>query len=69
MSKHKWTGAEVKALRDRLGMTQDEFAHRIGTSVSVISRWECGKRTPTGLYARALDALAAEGKSGRKKNG
>lgn len=49
----------IRALRSRLGLTQMEMAARIGTTVTTISRWETGARSPTGLYDRALRELAA----------
>ena len=31
-------GAVISALRQRLGMTQEEFAHAIGVTVSTVTR-------------------------------
>lgn len=33
--------------REKLGMTQEEFARTLHTSVSTVRSWEQGKRTPT----------------------
>ncbi len=46
--------AAVKELRRHLGESQQAFAHRMGTAIRTIARWEKG-RTPE---ARALMALA-----------
>lgn len=39
---------DVKAIRNRLGMTQEEFAARFGFSVNTLRHWEQGKRQPEG---------------------
>lgn len=50
---------DIKAIRDRLGKTQAEFAEMIGVSTSTLRNWEQGRRTPEGP-ARALLRVAAE---------
>jgi putative transcriptional regulator len=39
---------DVRAIRTRLGMTQQEFAGRFGFSVNTLRHWEQGKRRPEG---------------------
>jgi putative transcriptional regulator len=39
---------DVRAIRARLGMTQEEFAARFGFSVNTLRHWEQGKRQPEG---------------------
>lgn len=39
---------DVKAIRSRLGMTQQEFAGRFGFSVNTLRHWEQGSRQPEG---------------------
>ena len=39
---------DVRAIRTRLGMTQEEFAGRFGFSVNTLRHWEQGKRQPEG---------------------
>jgi putative transcriptional regulator len=39
---------DVKAIRTRLGMTQEEFAGRFGFSVNTLRHWEQGTRQPEG---------------------
>ena len=52
-------GAEdVRAIRNRLGKSQSEFALMIGVSVSTLQNWEQGRRQPEGP-ARALLKVAA----------
>ena len=39
---------DVKAIRTRLGMTQEEFAAGFGFSVNTLRHWEQGRRVPEG---------------------
>lgn len=64
---------DVRALRDALRMTQEEFAREVGVSFTTVSRWETGRGTPSRLARRQLehlrDSLEAEANadSGRKE--
>lgn len=44
---------DIKAIRERLELSQSEFALMIGVSVSTLQNWEQGRRRPEGP-ARAL---------------
>lgn len=49
---------DVRAIRTKLGMTQEEFAARFGFSVNTLRRWEHGKRRPerpTRAYLLIID--------------
>ena len=46
--------ADVKALRERLAITQAQLAQALGTSVDTIKSWESKRRNPTGLAAKVL---------------
>lgn len=48
----------VRELRQRLGLTQAEFATRLAVPIETIRNWEQGKRLPRGP-ARALLAVIA----------
>ena len=37
------TSVEIRSLRKRLGMTQEEFARHVGVGVASVKRWEMGK--------------------------
>jgi putative transcriptional regulator len=50
---------DVKAIRQKLGKSQTEFARMIGVSVSTLQNWEQGRRRPEGP-ARALLKIASE---------
>jgi putative transcriptional regulator len=39
---------DVRAIRPKLGMTQEEFAGQFGFSVNTLRHWEQGKRQPEG---------------------
>jgi putative transcriptional regulator len=39
---------DVKAIRNKLEMTQEEFAGRFGFSVNTLRHWEQGRRIPEG---------------------
>ena len=39
---------DVKAIRTRLDMTQQEFAGRFGFSINTLRHWEQGSRQPEG---------------------
>jgi putative transcriptional regulator len=52
----------VKDLRDKLIMTQAEFAKMLGVSFTSINRWETGKHEPTISAKRKIRDLC-------KKNG
>ena len=40
------TGATIKTLREKKGLTQAELAHRIGVSDKAVSKWETAKGLP-----------------------
>jgi putative transcriptional regulator len=39
---------DVKAIRTKLDMTQQEFAGRFGFSINTLRHWEQGRRAPEG---------------------
>ena len=56
-------GSPISALRRRLNMTQEEFAHAIGVTVSTVNRWENGHIEPSRLARKAIDGLAAQARA------
>ncbi len=49
---------DVKSIRGRLGMTQQEFAASFWFDVNTIQHWEQGRRVPEGstrAYLRVID--------------
>ena len=51
------SGEDIKALRKRLGLTQDELARMIQCGKKSLSRWENGHGYPSGLVNTLLRAL------------
>lgn len=51
------TPQEIRALRERLHLTQEVFARILGVSFATVNRWENGKTEPSGDYARVLQTL------------
>jgi putative transcriptional regulator len=49
---------DVKAIRGRLGLTQQEFAVRFGFNINTLRHWEQGRRVPEGptrAYLMVID--------------
>jgi transcriptional regulator with XRE-family HTH domain len=49
---------EVKAIRTRLGLTQQRLAEVLNVTQSTVARWEAGTLTVTTRNAMAIDAFA-----------
>ena len=41
---------DVKAIREKLGLTQEELAQKLGVSWSSVARWEAGRGKPMAEY-------------------
>jgi len=48
---------DVVALRQRIGMTQEQFAARFGVSVATLRHWERGDRKPPGPALVLLNVI------------
>ena len=48
------TGKEIKELRYKLGMTQQQFARVVGVTISSVKRWENNKQSPSPLAEQAI---------------
>lgn len=53
----KFSIADVKAIRAKLNVSQQEFADALGTSIDTIKSWESKRRNPTGLAAKVLATI------------
>lgn len=51
------TPMEIRALRQRLKMTQAEFAARVGVGVKAVNNWEGGKVEPRRLALLRLNQI------------
>jgi len=49
---------DIKKLRKELGLTQVEFAERLGVASMTVKRWEAGTARPSQLALRQLCRLA-----------
>lgn len=54
---HTWTPERIKALRQRYGETQQEFALRFRVSLGAVRIWEQGQKQPSGPITVILDLL------------
>ena len=52
--------AVIRDLRNRLHLSQEQFAQRLNVSFATINRWENGRATPQGAARQALDSLIEE---------
>ncbi len=48
---------EIKSVRERLGMTVEEFSVAIGLSSFTIRAWESGVRSPSKLALKQIERL------------
>lgn len=49
---------DVKALREKIGLSQSEFAHMMHVSVKTLQNWEQHRRSPTGPAAALLKIVS-----------
>jgi transcriptional regulator with XRE-family HTH domain len=53
-------GQLVRELRERLGLTQEKFAAKVGVTFPTINRWENGRARPSPLAVKQIEGLLAE---------
>jgi len=51
---------KIRELRSKLGLTQEQFAAKVGVTFSTINRWESGRSTPSPLAMRRIEELHDE---------
>lgn len=51
---------DLRALRERLGLTQETFATEFGIPLERIQKWECGEDIPTGMALNYLRVIEQE---------
>ena len=59
--------ALIKELRERLDLTQEQFAQKVGVTYSTVNHWENGKRVPQPFLVRRLLELREELHGKRRK--
>lgn len=57
----------VKDLRQRLHLTQEQFAQKVGVTYSTVNHWENGKRAPQPFLVHRLLELKEELKEQGKR--
>ena len=55
------TGAEIKEMRTRIGISQALLAYTMGMSVESVSKWERDEIKPSGAALRLLNVINAKG--------
>ncbi|APZ43341.1 NadS family protein [Acidihalobacter ferrooxydans] len=50
---------DAKSLRERVGLSQSEFAQMIGVSIDTLQNWEQHRRNPSGPAAALLRLVSA----------
>jgi DNA-binding transcriptional regulator YiaG len=51
---------QIKTMRKKLALTQQQLAEMIGAQRVTVSRWEIGMSKPQGANLKALKELAAK---------
>ena len=51
----------IKALRERLNVSQAVFASLLNTSVSAVRKWEVGDKNPTGTAQKLMHIIDRNG--------
>ncbi len=54
----RWDAGQLRALREHLGLTQQQLADELGTRQQTISEWETGRYQPRGASATLLFMVA-----------
>jgi putative transcriptional regulator len=52
---------DIKAIRLKLGFTQEDLARRLGLSLSTVSKWEQGLFSPSRLAREKIEELLKKG--------
>jgi DNA-binding transcriptional regulator YiaG len=61
----EYSAADVRAMRDLIGVSQPVFAQMLGVSAALVRSWECGQRKPAPIARRLLDLMRAHPSSWR----
>jgi DNA-binding transcriptional regulator YiaG len=56
---------DIKALRLRLGLTQEDVARQLGLALSTVAKWEQGITSPSRLAHEKIESIF--GKARKKK--
>jgi len=50
----------IKAIREQLGLSQEDLARKIGVSYATVNRWENAQTTPSKLAKAQLEAFCGK---------
>ena len=53
----EYSPAQIKALRDKTGLNQFDFADKLGVSRDTVNSWECGRRKPSPAIRKLLELI------------
>lgn len=51
---------EIKRIRQRSFLTQQDFANKIGVAFSTVNRWESGRAKPNLIAMKRINAFCLE---------
>jgi DNA-binding transcriptional regulator YiaG len=54
----EWNAEKIRALRDHLGLTQQQLAEELGVRQQTISEWEVGMYEPRRSTSKYLNLIA-----------
>lgn len=63
-----YTPLDIRSIRKRLRLTQQEFGQLLGCSVKTVSSWESGYRNPSGTARTAITQLAARNQAPKRRH-
>ncbi len=59
--------ADLRLIRKRLGITQEQFADRLGVHAVTVRKWEAGMQTIRNTHATLIRLIAAQAQGRRKR--
>ena len=60
LERYRFATTDVKTVRERFGMTQNQFAEFLMISVRTLQKWEQGERNPDGAAHALLRIMERE---------
>ena len=54
------TSEQIKEIRKILSLSQEDFAHTLGTSLGTVNRWENGRNKPSKMAVKLLERMAED---------
>ena len=68
MESHKDVSVKIRAIRHATGLTQEQFASKLGVTFPTVNRWENNKTKPSPLALQKLQKLQKLYKKLESKN-